>query len=517
MRTAIVFNFLIESSIIASIGILLMLLARRFFRGALGSRAILFGWVLVGIRLLCPLVLPNPLINEIRPPAVRDWGIRPIAAQVKVRLRDLTRDLYYALDADSRVARWVGELVSAQYSARLSWALFGLWVAGAVCAAAWFVVRWARHKGEWKKEFLPALCCAIHWFNPLVWLAWRMLRSDAVLCRSEPRVRRPLGIGFAVLASVLLVCAFATGEYTAPLATPEVLSARAEALPRDAEDEAVLAYIKALCRQPGFEVNMDDASWELRRHACGYEAYGELDNRVCRVNLLPDGRLVHWETLLEDPRYEGFGIAYRAPDDLCEELAQYALKLTDQIHPGVSDWIEAFENGQRTERYDKSVIASIEGVTYIYRGEKHPGLRLVCQVEPEVRVLSYSLEPPVLQRMWDTQLEPMPSSLTETLLGMPAACDRGETYGETQRAAGLLTAEDAFEKALSHIRANYGETDRSLRRFEAYYGLFEKPDRWYFHLRSVGFGGLYLDGYEMEVDAKTGAVLSCFGMSEGNG
>ena len=96
MRTAVVFNFLIESGIIASVGILLMLLARWLLREQIGSRALVFGWLLVGVRLLCPLALPNPLINQIRPPVVWDWGIRPIAAQVKVRLRDFTRSLYHA-------------------------------------------------------------------------------------------------------------------------------------------------------------------------------------------------------------------------------------------------------------------------------------------------------------------------------------------------------------------------------------------------------------------------------------
>lgn len=40
MRTAVVYNFLLEANLMASIAILLMLPIRRFLRGRLGSRAI---------------------------------------------------------------------------------------------------------------------------------------------------------------------------------------------------------------------------------------------------------------------------------------------------------------------------------------------------------------------------------------------------------------------------------------------------------------------------------------------
>ena len=67
MRTATVYNFLLEANIMASIAIVLMIIVRKFFRKHLGSRAIRFSWLLVAIRLLLPISLPNPWINEIRP------------------------------------------------------------------------------------------------------------------------------------------------------------------------------------------------------------------------------------------------------------------------------------------------------------------------------------------------------------------------------------------------------------------------------------------------------------------
>ena len=93
MRSALIYNFLIEANIMASIAILLMIPLRKTFRKQLGNSAICFGWFLVAIRLLCPLSLPNPFIREIRPAFLSDGTIRPIAGQIKVRLVDAIGDV----------------------------------------------------------------------------------------------------------------------------------------------------------------------------------------------------------------------------------------------------------------------------------------------------------------------------------------------------------------------------------------------------------------------------------------
>ena len=93
MRSALIYNFLIEANIMASIAILLMIPLRKLFRKQLGNSAICFGWLLVAIRLLCPLSLPNPFIREIRPAFLSDETIRPIAGQIKVRLVDAIGDV----------------------------------------------------------------------------------------------------------------------------------------------------------------------------------------------------------------------------------------------------------------------------------------------------------------------------------------------------------------------------------------------------------------------------------------
>lgn len=93
MRSAMIFNFLIEANIMASIAILLMILLRKLLRKQLGNTAICFSWLLIALRLLIPLTLPNPLIHEIRPAYLDDTAIRPIAGQIKVRLVDAIGDL----------------------------------------------------------------------------------------------------------------------------------------------------------------------------------------------------------------------------------------------------------------------------------------------------------------------------------------------------------------------------------------------------------------------------------------
>ena len=93
MRSAYLYNFLIEANIMAVIAILLMIPLRRFFRKTLGNSALCFGWLLIAIRLLLPLSLVNPLIHEIRSPFAADAGIRPIAGQIKVRVGDVVEGI----------------------------------------------------------------------------------------------------------------------------------------------------------------------------------------------------------------------------------------------------------------------------------------------------------------------------------------------------------------------------------------------------------------------------------------
>ena len=265
MRSALIYNFLIEANIMASIAILLMIPLRKLFRKQLGNSAICFGWLLVAIRLLCPLSLPNPFIREIRPAFLSDETIRPIAGQIKVRLVDAIGDvgrLFWQAGNKEGYSRMQAAADGVDYNGypqTIAWII----LIGTACVLLWFGFSNIRFRkklragrieeisGGLKEMYLNMckerkvrpvpvyftdpvpgaclvgvfrpfivlpvitapedvknvltheichlknrdhiwnilrmLCCAIHWFNPLVWLAASMSRTDSEL-RCDDRV-----------------------------------------------------------------------------------------------------------------------------------------------------------------------------------------------------------------------------------------------------------------------------------------------------------------------------------------
>lgn len=393
MRTALIYNFLIEANIMASIAILLMMLLRKSLRRQLGNTALCFGWLLVAIRLLLPLSLPNPLINAIRSPFAMDAAIRPIAGQVKVRFTDVLSGIGYRLWNSQRVAAGnrVLQLAWEMENAALPIALARAYLVGVAAVVAWFGLSNVRFRlrlragriepisGRLLEQYqelcyqrgvkpvpvyftdpLPSAClvgvfkpyialpltaspqdaihvlthevchlknrdplwgllrlacCALHWFNPLVWIAAAMSRTDGEL-RCDDRVVAPmeyeerqayanvlvlaaarrnapglgvlatgmtmsgkrlktrvvtilqekttwrgLSVAFMLLAGMCLVGAFATGEMRV---VPRLLRSH-PALCRTTittEREAV-DYAKALLALDGMSVSENDLTWHV--------------------------------------------------------------------------------------------------------------------------------------------------------------------------------------------------------------------------------------------------------------
>ena len=141
MRTAYVYNFLIEANIMASIAILLMIVLRKFLRRSLGNSCICFGWLLVAIRLLLPLSFANPVINTIRPPMMEDAAIRPIAGQILVRTRDTLSGAVRLLErAGNRTgALKLDRFIDGFYFGTVSLALFRVYLLGLALVVAWFI------------------------------------------------------------------------------------------------------------------------------------------------------------------------------------------------------------------------------------------------------------------------------------------------------------------------------------------------------------------------------------------
>ena len=407
MRTALLYNFLIEANLMASIAILLMMILRKCLRRQLGNGALCFGWLLVALRLLLPITLPNPLINGIRSPFAADLAIRPIAGQVKVRLTDALGQAGSLLYRAKLVkpANLAYQLTWEVENASLSISLAKIYAVGVIVILVWTLYCNARFRlrlradridpiyGRLREQYealcaerhikpvpvyfvdpLPSaclvgvlrpyialpltaspqdaihvlthevchikngdhwwnavrlLCVALHWFNPLVWLAASMSRTDGEL-RCDDRVtgpmdsagrkayanvlvlaaarrnapgmavlatgmtmtgrklktrimtvmndRRPLkwlSVCFMVLASMCLVGAFATAEMRY---VPRLLRNNPAISQADIQsDEDAFAYADTIWAMPALNREKDEGlTWEVYDHEPGgdYSLYG---------------------------------------------------------------------------------------------------------------------------------------------------------------------------------------------------------------------------------------------------
>ena len=397
MRSATIYNFLIEANIMASIAIVLMLAVRTFLRGKIGSRVLWFAWLLVAVRLLCPLALPNPAMNEIVPVNESRQAVRPIANQILVRFIDTTSNVSDAAGRDSTIGKIALQVASETYNGRFARSLLWVYFAGAAGVLGYMVIQNARfHRklksnrveelsGEPYEQYLmlckqkglrpipvyltdplPSalmtgvfhpyialplstppefvikvlahelchvkgrdnlwglvrnLCCIIHWFNPLVWCAAAMSRTDceltcddrvtdgfgqadrlayanALVQASAPKggqdmtviatcmsmtgrlmknrvslilsngtTLRWLSAGFAALASVTLLFAFATAEYIPPVFAgdpPQTIEGFADFTKIQSEGKA-LAYAKSFMSHELLGIDVKTLDFKISR------------------------------------------------------------------------------------------------------------------------------------------------------------------------------------------------------------------------------------------------------------
>ena len=292
IRTMAVFNYLLEAALFGGLMILLMLLVRRLLRGKLGSGVIYAAWLLVAVRLLLPIALPNPAMNELRPTYSQDAEARPVADQIRVRFQDAAMSLGGAMmkqsPADSAQER--SAVVSAgrmmqniglytAYGWTGKWFLL-MYLAGAAGVCGWMLWRnaaflrnlkrarvgelpeaqraaylevcarlgmkplpvyqvdplpgaclagvfrpWIALPLSMRAEDVPLalmhelchqqardnlwallrnLCCAVQWFNPLVWLGARACRTDCELACDDRVARHLDGEGRQAYARLLV-------------------------------------------------------------------------------------------------------------------------------------------------------------------------------------------------------------------------------------------------------------------------------------------------------------------------
>ncbi|MEG2185815.1 MAG: M56 family metallopeptidase [Clostridia bacterium] len=523
MRTAILYNFLLEANLMASIAIVLMLLVRKVFRKSLGNRAIYFAWLLVAIRLLCPLTLPNPAINEIRSPFAADEAIRPIAGQIKVRFTDAVRDTYYGVresdvkSENTPLMKNYFKFYQSTENGMLSIYLMELYGLGIAAVLGWFILDNLRFRRRLKADriepisgkllaqyealctergikpipvyftdplpsaclvgtfrpyialplsaapedairvlthevchvkghdhlwaILRLLCCAVHWFNPLVWAAAHMSRTDCELAcddrvieklnheerlayanvlvlaaakhdapstavlatgmtmtgrKLKKRVsaivqgkqrKKALAVCFMVLACILLLGAFATAEYQPIPKIPTL--AQDNAIPKRViqSNEDAIAFAKALWQSEALQCDITGMTWNViskSEEIYDVQTLMSESGKNMMTMLNADGHvraLYNNNTALDRGMLEAAHL-YADHTELQDELARYLLHFTEQLNPGSSNKIEAM-----------SLIEEMkceEGYFVVFHGEGETVSRYVVQVLPQVRVVQYS-------------------------------------------------------------------------------------------------------------------------------
>ncbi len=286
MRSAPFYNYLLETALLGSIMILLMLPVRRFFRNKLGSRAVYFIWLLVALRLLLPFSLPNPAMNELRPTRSTNVAVRPIADQFRIRFTDAASDIARSGmigGRQSAAGGFFSELSAMNFNGVLGKRLLLGYGLGAAGVLVYMAFRNAAFRGRLKRDrvgrlcgealeaykavcetyrvkpipvyltdplpsaclvgairpfialplhikkeelqtvlaheichykardglfaLLRNLCCAVHWYNPLVWLGARLCRIDCELACDDRVTRKMDDSQKMTYANTLLVAA----------------------------------------------------------------------------------------------------------------------------------------------------------------------------------------------------------------------------------------------------------------------------------------------------------------------
>lgn len=475
MRTAILYNFLIEANIMASIAIVLMMILRKCMRRALGNSAICFGWLLIAVRLLLPLSFANPIIYTIRSPFAPDTAIRPIAGQILVRTTDMV-DAAYSAFFRAGSSAGVDAMTKIQHSfesGTVGLTLMKIYLLGMALIAGWFIVSNVRFRlklradriesisGKLLEEYqalckernvkpvpvyytdpLPSaclvgvfrpcivlpltaapkdvinvltheichlknrdhlwallriVCCVLHWFNPLVWIAANMSRTDTEL-RCDDRVTAPmnqeqkqayanilvlassrrnapgvavlatgmtmtgrrlktrvltvlqgvkplrwLSVLFMIVASMCLVGAFATSEtaemiglgggYTESLVTDNLKGS----LKLQGESDA-LDFAYSLCDKMG--VQYAGLTPRVERNDLGYSVYLSRDEDYVFYAYYDKTGIIHDLYVYEpDMKWAKLDYERSLDDDLLNKTLAYTATMTEQLVPGLNDHI----------------------------------------------------------------------------------------------------------------------------------------------------------------------------------
>ena len=565
MRTATVFNFLLEANLMASAAILLMILFRKFLRKPQGNKMIYFLWIFIAIRLLCPLAIANPLINEIRPGYLSDEAIRPIAGQIKIRLTDAADDLQMLSrgNADSIVYQGAKNFVDGMYYGTLGGLLVKIYLWGVGVFVTLFGIANIRFRRKlkanrieeisgklqaqylmvcrqrgvkpipvWFVDPLPSaclvgvlrpyialpltaapqeaihvlthevchyqgrdhwfslvrlVCCVAHWFNPLVWIAAYMSRTDGELaCDSrvvqklspddrmrytntlvlaaskryapgvgvlatgmtmtgkklQNRVRSILNfehtvkwlmVTTAVLASMAFAAAFFTAESYALPKIPQVEtnSWLIEAEPLQNE-EAAKQYAQAFLESSLHLDALDDAAWTIMEAKDAFECEIDLGNGEIPVfmSILKNGTITYFKLPSNFDRAAAASSSFDQNPELQAEIEDYIMSFMHSTQPAIAASIEelsyAGEGAYGGERFI-SFYGSTEfsKSAYVFSLQISPQIRMIAFYMDPVTINSFSEEAESQAETDALWAETAPTTEPEFLPGLPKSTVNG--------------------------------------------------------------------------------------------
>jgi beta-lactamase regulating signal transducer with metallopeptidase domain len=656
MRTATLYNFLVEANLIAGIAILLLVLVRRLLRRQIGNRALYFAWLLVAVRLLCPLALPNPAINEIRPGHLDDQAIRPIAAQIKVRFTDasdsLAKDLRLSRGQNDPITLKLGELSRSIYYGTFPYQMMIVYFCGTGAVLCWFIlsnVRFRRkmragrieqisgrlqeqyqelcarlkikpipvyytdplpsaclvgvfrpyialpltaapreaiqvlthevfhYKGkDHSLSLLRLLCCVLHWFNPLVWLAANMSRTDAELnCddhvvekldqeeklaytnalvlaaakRDAPGVsvlatgmtmtgkklknrvsailyggpiKKGLAISFTLLASIALIAAFATAEYHGRPVMPAISQSKSAAYTSKniASDADAIAYAQAFWRSGYMGIDASNGRWTTEFINDAYVVRAELPSTQvpAELSFLPNGMITSFKYDNGWTEARATANLYDQDTALREEAGKYILEFAKAMLPGVADTIDGLQYTGEGEYDNKHYVA------FAVPNQKSPvAYQFQVQVLPKVQMVFYMIDETMYKEPSPQEkaiAETFPAGAPVTKAGGFDAYDKAFNNNSfTSPSTGDISLEDALEIAVQAVCEKFGETEQSMTRFRLEYGFKTDDDAsfktpyWQFDFRSSD----PLDNYEIIIHSPDGKILYTCGPGEANG
>lgn len=135
--------------------ILLMIALRKLLRERLGSRFLYAAWLVTAFRLLLPISLPNPAMDEFRPGYSVDLAARPVADQVRQRVIDAGMSLSEL--SGSRAGRSLHALAVETSSGNAGRRILLVWLIVAIAIAVWMLVRSLRFRSRVRHDRISLL------------------------------------------------------------------------------------------------------------------------------------------------------------------------------------------------------------------------------------------------------------------------------------------------------------------------------------------------------------------------